>query len=265
MKKAILTTILMAFCLMPLQPQILKNLQKKAEKKVEYRVTVKARDEAGKPTNNMMNSPMSGAAGYEQVDPSEIPQVYDFDWSYVLKMQTRQGDMILNYFLKKDAPYFGMKLPENDMHMVMDASRNLNVMYMRDEGHKMVMATRMPNTLPGEITADNDDEYTFRKIANKNILGYDCEGYQGENRVMVLTFYVTTAPDITFGEIYRSDKMKLPKGFDPKWIKDGKGIMMQMIMEGKKNAKDNTTITCIGLEKTDFSLNKGDYNSLAGN
>jgi len=271
MKKAILTTILMVFCLIPLHAQLLKNLQKKVEKRVENTVTNKVADkaaaEAGKSVDNMMNPQMGAGAGFEQVDPSEIPQIYDFDWSYVMKMETRQGEMILNYFLKKDAPYFGMKLPDNDMHMVMDPSRNLHIMYMRSEGNNMVMATKMPKSMAEDIAADNaaNDEYSFKKIANKTILGYDCEGFQGENRDMVFTFYVTTEPDISFGEIYRSDKAKLPKGFDPKWIKEGKGIMMQMIMEGKKNAKDNATMTCIALEKKDFSLNKGDYNSLAGN
>ena len=271
MKKAVLTTILMAFCLMPLHAQFLKNLQKKVEKRVENTVTNKVADkaaaEAGKSVDNMMDFKMGGASGFEQVDPSEIPQVYEFDWNYVMKVETRQGDMILNYFLKKDAPYFGMKLPDNDMHMVMDASRNLNVMYMRSQGNNMVMATKMPKALPDEIAADNaaNDEYSFKKIANKTILGYDCEGYQGENRDMVFTFYVTTEPDISFGDIYKSDQTKLPKGFDPNWIKDGQGIMMQMIMEGKKNARDNATMTCIALEKKNFSLNKGDYNSLAGN
>ncbi len=233
MKKAVLITILIAFCFMPLHAQIFKN-------------------------------PMG--AGIQQVNTSEIPQVYDFEWSYVMKMETRQGEMILNYFLKKDAPYFGIKLPENDMYMVMDPSRNLNVMYMRSGGNNMVMATKMPKTLPDEIAADNakEDEYSFKKIQNKTILGYDCEGYQGENRDMVFTFYVTTEPDISFGEIYKSDQTKLPKGFDPKWIKDGKGIMMQMIMEGKKNDRENATMTCIALEKKNFSLNKADYNSLPG-
>src|SRR5690606_28113824 len=135
MKKAVRTTILMAFCLMPLHAQFLKNLQQKVEKRVENAVTNKVADkaaaEAGKSVDNMMDFKMGGAEGFEQVDPSEIPQVYEFDWNYVMKVETRQGDMILNYFLKKDAPYFGMKLPDNDMHMVMDASRNLNVIYMR--------------------------------------------------------------------------------------------------------------------------------------
>lgn len=233
MKKAVLTTILMAFCLMPLHAQIFKNLK---------------------------------GAGVQQVDPSEIPQVYDFEWSYVMKMETRQGDMILNYYLKKDAPYFGMKLPENDMYMVLDRSRNLNIMYMRSEGHNMVMATKMPKTLPDEIVSENaeSDEFSFKKIANKTILGYDCEGYQGENSDMVFTFYLTTEPDISFGEMYKSDQTKLPKGFDPKWIKDGMGIMMHMTMEGKKNTRDNATMTCIALEKKNFSLNKSDYKSLPG-
>ncbi len=274
MKKAVLTTILMAFCLMPLQSQFLKNLHKKAEKRVENTVTNKVTDkasaEAGKSVDNMLNFQMGNsgfATGSEQVDYAEIPAVYEFDWSYVVKMETRQGEMILTYFLKKDAPYFGMKLPDNDMHMVMDPSRNLNVIYMRSNGNNIVMVTKMPKTLPDEIVADNaaNDEYSFKQIGNKTIMGYDCEGYQGENRDVVITFYVTTEPDISFGGIYKYDNTKLPKGFDPKWIKDGQGIMMQMIKEGKKNAKDNVTMTCIALERGNFSLNKGDYNSIAGN
>ncbi len=262
MKKVVLTTILMAFCLMPLQAQILKNLKKKVEQRVENAVTDKVADkaaaEAGKSVDNMLNFQMNGATGFEQADPSEVPEVYDFDWNYVMKMETRQGDMTLNYFLKKDAPYFGMKLPENDMYMVMDPSRNLSVMYMSSEGNNMVMATKMPETLPEEIGAENDadDEFSFRKIANKTILGYDCEGYQGENRDMVITFYVTKEPDVSFGDFYKSDKTNLPKGFDPNWIEDGNGIMMQMIMEGKKNAKDNATMTCIALDRKIFSIKK---------
>lgn len=270
MKKAVLTAILMAFCFMPLQAQILKNLKKKVEQRVEKTVTDKVADkaaeEAGKSVDTMLSFQMPGAAGYEQADPSEIPQVYDFDWSYVMKMETRQGDMILNYFLKKDASYFGMKLPENDMYMVMDLSRNLNVMYMNSGGQKMVMATKMPKTQTYEMEADTttDDDLSFKKIGNKTILGYDCEGYQGENSEMVFTFYLTTEPDISFGEMYKSDQTKLPNGFDPKWIKDGKGIMMHMIMEGKTNDRDNATMTCIALEKKNFSLTKTDYNSLPG-
>ncbi|WP_168194596.1 DUF4412 domain-containing protein [Antarcticibacterium arcticum] len=274
MKKAVLLGVLMMFITIPSQAQFLKNLQKKVEKRVENTVTNKVADkaaaEAGKSVDNMLNFQMANsgfATGFEQVDPSEIPEIYEFDWSYVVKMETRDGDMILNYFLKKDAPYFGFKLPDNDMFMVMDPSKKINVMYMRAEGNNMVMATRIPESNSAELAADKKqaDEFSFKKIANKTIMGYDCSGYQGENKEMVFTFYVTREPDISFGDIYKSDKTNLPKGFDPQWIEDGNGIMMQMIMEGKKNAKENATLTCIALEKKPFNIKKSDYNSSAGN
>ncbi len=273
MKKVVLTGILMAFCSLPLQAQFLKKLKEKVEQKVENTVTNKvadkAADEAGKSVDNMLNFQMENsgfATGFEQVDYAEIPAVYDFDWSYVVNMETRKSDMTLNYFLKKDAPYFGFKLPENDMYMVMDPSRNLNVMYMKSEGNNMVMATKIPEISPGDIADDTakEDEFSFKQIENKTIMGYDCSGYQGENQDMVLTFYVTTEPDVSFGDFYKSDKTKLPKGFDPKWIEDGKGIMMQMTMEDKKNAKDNVKMTCIALERKPLTIKKSDYKSMQG-
>jgi len=274
MKKVVITGILLAFCALPLQAQFLKNLQKKVAQQVENTVTKKvadkAADEAGKSVDNMLNFPSGNsgfAMGFEQVDHKEIPEVYEFDWSYVMKMESRQGDMTLNYLLKKDASYFGFKLPENDMLMVMDLSRNFNVMYMNSEGNKMLMATKMPEITAEEMGAENKEgeELSFKKIGNKTIMGYDCTGYQGENDDMVFTFYITTEPDISFGDMYKSDKMNLPKGFDPKWLEEGKGIMMQMIMDGKKNARDNVTMTCIALEPKTFSIKKSEYSNPGGN
>lgn len=274
MKKVVLMGVLIAFSAVPLQAQLLKKLQKKVEQGVENTVTNKVADkasaQAGKSVDNMLDFQMGNsgfASGFEQIPYADIPEEYNFDWSYVVKMETRQGDMMLNYFLKKEAHYFGFKLPENDMFMVMDPSRNMNVMYMNSNGNNMVMATSLPATGPGQLTADDAQaaDLSFKKIGNKTIMGYNCSGYQGENKDMVFTFYVTTEPDINFGDFYKSDKTNLPKGFDPKWIEDGNGIMMQMIMEGKKSAKDNMTMTCIELEKKPMSIKKSDYSSLAGN
>ena len=272
MKKLVLTLILTALLAIPAQAQFLKKLQQKVSQQVENTVTNKVADkaaqEAGKSVDNMLDFSIGDgfASGYEPIDYAEIPEVYEFDWSYVVKMETGQGDMTINYLLKKDAPYFGFKLPENDIQMVMDPSRNMNVMYMNSEGNKMVMATKIPEITSEEMSSDlEEDEFNFKKVGNKTIMGYDCTGYQGENAEMVLTFYVTTEPDVNFGDFYKSDKTNLPKGFDPKWIEDGNGIMMQMIMEGKKNSKNNTTMTCIALERKTSTINKIDYKSIAGN
>ncbi|WP_168191339.1 MULTISPECIES: DUF4412 domain-containing protein [Antarcticibacterium] len=273
MKKVLITGILVAFCALPLQAQFLKKLQKKVEQRVENTVTNKVADkaaaEAGKSMDNMLNFDFGKtgfAPGFEMVDVAEVPEVYEFEWRYVMTMNTAQGDMEMEYFLKKDAPYFGIRMPQNDVFMVMDHKRQMNVMYMNSGENKMVMATKMP-----ELTAEDmkeaeeyNEEMSFKPIGSKEILGYDCKGFQAENEDMVYTFYVTSEPEISFNDIYRNENTQLPKGFDPQWLEDANGLMMQMIMEGKKKAKENVSMTCTALEKKPFSIQKNEYKSMAG-
>ncbi len=273
MKKLILVTILMAFVVMPAQAQFLKKLKKNVENRVEQVVVNKVADKAATETDksmeNLMNASFKNsgfAMGFEQVDPAEIPTSYDFEWNYVMSFNTAQGEMEMEYFLKKDAPYVGVYVPQNNSYMVMDHSKNINVIYMNSEGNKMLMATKIPE--PSEVDLAGDEKYneemSYKKIGDKKILGYNCTGFQGENKDHVFTFYMTTEADISFNDIYKSNNTQLPKGFDEEWIKDGQGLMMQMIVEGKKNAKENVTMTCTKLEKKPFSIQKSDYQSITG-
>lgn len=273
MKNVVLTGILIAFCAFPMQSQFLKNLQKKVEKRVENTITNKVADkaaaEAGKSVDNLLNFDFGEtgfAPGFEMVDIAEVPDVYDFDWRYVMSMNTAEGDMEIEYFLKKDAEYFGIKVPQNDIFMVMDGAREMNVMYMNSEGNKMLMATKSPEINAEDIKEDEmyNEEMTYKPIGDKTILGYKCKGFQAENEDNVFTFYVTSEPGISFNDIYKNDNTKLPKGFDPEWLEDADGIMMQMILEGKKKAKENVSMTCTALEKKSFSINKNEYKSMAG-
>jgi len=270
MKKLILTGVLMVFFLMPAQAQVLRNLKKKAENRVEQKSTDKAASEAGKSAEKAMEPHYNNKGfpmGTGQADLSEVPETYEFEWRYVVKMENKEGETHLNYFLKKDAPYFGFKLPNSEeMFMVMDESRNLMVNYMNSKGTKIITASRISKSALNETEDEKEsDETTFKKIGNKTILGYKCRGFQAENKDGVYTFYITSEPDINFMDIYKSDKTKLPANFDPKWIEDGKGLMMQMILEDKKTAKNNLVMTCVALEKQSVILRKSDYKSLAGN
>lgn len=250
----------MVFFLIPAQTQILKNLKKKVEYPVEQKESDKAASEAG---YNKSGFPM----GTMPVDLAEVPETYEFEWKYVMKMESKEGELQLNYFLKNDAPYFGFKLPNSvEMFMVMDESRNLMVNYMNSNGTKMITASRISKSGLDETGNKTEpDEYTFKKIGNITILGYNCRGFQAENKDGVYTFYITSEPDISFMDIYKSDKTKLPANFGRKWIEDEKGLMMQMILEDKKTAKNNLVITCVALEKQSLILRKSDYKSLARN
>lgn len=274
MKKLILSGVLMIFFLIPSQAQLFKNLKKKIENRVERTVTDKIADkaaaEAGKAVDKAMD-PRENKSGFlmgaSQADLSEVPEKYEFEWIYGLQMKNEKGETTINYFLKKDASYFGFKLPNSEeMFMVMDVSRDLMMMYMNSKGTKMITATKIPPSSFDEMETENErDKYSFKKVGSKTIMGYDCNGFQAENEDGVYTFYITIEPDITFMDIYKSDKTRLPANFDPNWIEEGKGLMMQMILEDKKNAKNNLDMTCVTLEKQSVILQKSNYKSLAGN
>jgi hypothetical protein len=273
MKKLILTGVLMVLFLIPAEAQVLKNLKKKVDHRVEQKVTDKIADkaasEAGKSVDKAMEPGYNNSGfpmGAAQADLSEVPEIYEFEWRYVMKMENKEGETNLNYFLKKDAPYFGFELPNSgEMFMVMDQSRNLMVNYMNSKGTKMITASKISKSALDETEDKKErDETTFKKIDGKTIMGYKCRGFQAENKDGVYTFYITSEPDISFMDIYKSDKTKLPANFDPNWIEDGKGLTMQMILEDKKNAKNNLVMTCVTLEKQSVILRKSDYKSLAG-
>jgi len=263
----------MVLFLIPAEAQVLKNMKKKVDHRVEQKVTDKIADkaasEAGKSVDKAMEPGYNNSGfpmGAAQADLSEVPEIYEFEWRYVMKMENKEGETNLNYFLKKDAPYFGFELPNSgEMFMVMDQSRNLMVNYMNSKGYKMITASRISKSAwNGTENENKRDEYTFKKIGYKTILGYKCRGFQAENKDGVYSFYITSEPNISFMDIYKSDKSKLPANFDPKWIEDGKGLMMEMILEDKKNAKNNLVMTCVTLEKQSVILRKSDYKSFAG-
>ena len=150
MKKLILTGVLMVFFFIPSQAQVLKNLKKKVEnrmlQKVSDKIADKAATEAGKSVDKLME-PWYNQSGFPmgaQANLSEVPDIYEFDWKYNIRMETKEGDMDLNYYLKKDASYFGFSLPNSEeMFMVMDNSKNLMVNYMNSKEYKIITASKI--------------------------------------------------------------------------------------------------------------------------
>lgn len=275
MKNLILLSVLAFLFSIPVQGQFLKKLQQKVEQRVEDVVTTKVADkaasEASKSMDHLLNFQLKEygiLSGFEQVDPAEIPDSYSFDYTYTMKMETRNGEILMSYLLKKDAPYFGMKMGEaQDMYVVMDPSTHMTVMYINSEGNKFISATKMPEVDPDVVEEYNssEEDFNFKKIGNKTILGYECQGFQSETKEGVYTFYITRDAGFSFNDIYKNPKAKMPKNIDPQWMDMEKGLMMQMIVEGNKKAKDNMTMTCVGIENKNFTLNKSEYQSLAGN
>ena len=205
-----------------------------------------------------------------QNNSKELKDIYDFDYTYKLKMTNNKDDIQFDYYLKKDAEYFGFALPmmgkdQQGMNMftVMDNENLVTAMFMEVMGKKVVQKTKIKLS---DFDADNNaSDYTIKEIGSKTILGYKCQGFIMENKDSEITFYITDEAPISFNKIWDTGKNKMPKGFNPSWMKKySDGLMMEMQYVDKKKSKNNMTMTCIALEKTDFSITPSNYGSMLG-
>jgi hypothetical protein len=250
------------------EAQFLKKLKKQVENAAVNNASDKAAPETDKSLNNTWSQPAKATGfsmGMDIVDSAYIPETYDFDWEYTLKVKTREGEMDMIYLIKENAPYFGVKMPQaENMITVLDDKNKMTVMFMNSQGSKMVMATI---TKVSEEEMEHENPYRdmkFEEIGTKNILGYNCQGYRSENTDHIMEFYVTEEAGISFMDIYQENRNNVPKGFDADWFKNGKGLLMEMEMTDKKDPKKNVSMICTGIEKKPFSIKTSEYQSMGG-
>ncbi|MHA6278848.1 DUF4412 domain-containing protein [Salinimicrobium sp. CAU 1759] len=254
------------------EAQILKKLKKKITEKVEDAAVNNVSDKAAEKTDESLNKLWSQqvknnqfSMGMDMVDPSEIPESYNFDWIYTLEMNTSEGKMDMVYHIKENAPYVGVKIPEaENMFTVLDNNENMTVLYMNSEGNKMVMATRFEVSEEEMAMNDSYGQMEFEEIGTKTILGYNCQGYRAEDEENIYTFYVTDEAGVSFRDIYHENQKNIPKGLNADWLIDGTGLMMEMQMQDKANPDKNVSMTCTGIEKKPFTINTSEYQSMGG-
>lgn len=215
--------------------------------------------------NNVVNQLFNRSEN--KVDRSTLPTSYDFEWSYVMQNQSKEGTVNMNYFLKPDATYFAIR-PElenkskgksktGDMLIILDNSHNVTISLLQIEDNNFFRATYLPDD---EDENENQD-YTIEKTDRKTIIGYACQGFKIENNEMIVNMYVAENAPVNF--VMRNNNSKnLPKGFNSKWLKEFEnGVMMEMEFISKKNKKHNGKMVCISLEKNPYTVNLTEYKS----
>ncbi|TRZ42851.1 DUF4412 domain-containing protein [Robertkochia solimangrovi] len=280
--RMILFAAMMLFVIPKAEAQFLKKLKKKLEKTVENTTinkiddkvqgaTSDAIDKAFDPESMMKGgNPMLG--GMNAADPESVPDSYDFEWKYIMSVETdggKESSQPIDFYLKENAAYWGMGINQKDMNMTMvyDSNEDLSVVYMDQDGKKMMYAMKYdPKKLMEAAGEQPKVEYTITEIPGKTIQGYDCQGFIYENEDYHVTIYNTFEPGISLFDAFGKSE-QLPTNFDKKWImKDGKmGLVMEMIMHDKKENDSDVTMRCVGLEKDPFSVSKSDYETFSMN
>ena len=197
----------------------------------------------------------------------ELPASYTFDYNYKLKMTAKKDIMIFDYFLKNGASYFGfkmdqMKSEQGDMFFVMDSKLDVNAMFMDMMGQKMVQTSSLDFKEMANETSESNKDFNIKKIGTKTILGYECQGYVTDNEEYEITFYIAENAPVSFNNMWEANSKNMPKGFNADWMKKMEnGLLMEMIYKDKLKPKNDMTMMCIDLQKTDFNIKTSDYKS----
>ncbi|MBO3099161.1 DUF4412 domain-containing protein [Gelidibacter pelagius] len=242
--------------------QFLKKLKKRVEQKVENAVIEKTANKAAEKATKSMDkmfdiNPFGGSK--EKADPSLVADNYDFTWKYSLKMSTKEGEIVFDYYLKPDAAYFGFtSAMMNNMFTVMDTDHNIMAVFMASDGNNIGMVNQMPE-IDLEEANEVPENFTFETLPDKTINGYDCKGVKAVNEDYEMTMYFITDAEISFDDIYKNSRTKIPDALKDYFNEDDKILMIHMDMRNLKNKKENATMECIGLEEVQKSINKSDY------
>lgn len=150
MKRAnsqLLTIIFLMFSINTTQAQLLKKIKNRVEQKVENVIVEKTSDKAAEKTSKSMDKILNTNpfnTGNTKASPDLIADSYTFTWKYSLKMTTKDGQMILDYYLHPGAGYFGFTTEAmNSMFTVMDNENKITAMFMTSKGNNIVMASQI--------------------------------------------------------------------------------------------------------------------------
>jgi len=255
--------------------QFLKKLKKQAERAVEEVVLRKTADKAAQMAEKGMDKIFNIDLAGPRIDPKTLPKSYDFEWKYTLQMTHKKGNMNMTYYLKPNAKYFGSQ-PEleqnqmtNGMFMIFDEGLDIMVILMENEDVKSGYALKNPTDNIENRSEEDDvpsmEDYTFKELGTKTILGYKCQGFQMENEELKMTMYVALDAPVSFNQVYGGHVKTKPKGFNPKWMEKSENtIVMEMDMVSKKKKKFSAKMTCIALKKAPKTITLSDYEFIDG-
>ena len=193
-------------------------------------------------------------------DVSDVPSHYAFSWKYNMHMTAASGKAVdFQYYLQPNASYYGARMDQGgtDMFMIMDTKTKTTVTSFNKKGQKMAMVNKMPDY---SDTKMKNDKYTYKKLPNKVILGYNCKGIQATNSASTIVFYYTNDAKVSFTELFKSQQGKgLPDAFKDIFKPGEKPLLLSMDYTDLKDKSKSMKMHCTSLKKEAYTFNKSEY------
>lgn len=253
------------------EAQILKRLKKKAQQAVEQEAEKKLAEQMQLAAQKMVENSWNAIFGEMAPDSAtgKLPftmnsnvkteDVYNFDTIVSMEVETikKKGKsdppVAMDMYYNANEMYTGtrfsseeMKTKDGDLFIIYDFKNSAMLMLMANEKDKFSFAYDWTQALdqvadsvgeqPEEINWDEVNEWEgYSKIGQKEILGYNCDGYRSENPDGTIELWVSR--DTSFGmdfALFKANanakqmKGKIPENYPY-------GMIMEMTSEDLKS------------------------------
>ena len=198
-------------------------------------------------------------------DPALLPDAYAFHYLYRMEVKSKDGTMIIDYFLNKDkGHYMGVQFgEETNMFMVIDSDLQATITYMQigDQLHATAMENIVTEELAGE-EAESLEQFTITEMPNRVYLGYDCLGRKMEDESYEFLMYIAPNMEARMGNIFSKGNQEVSPALEAYGKQFENGLMMYMEIKDKKASRRNDlsgTMECIAYEPKARRINNSDY------
>jgi hypothetical protein len=268
--KSLITILVFIFYAFTTQAQIFDRLANKAANSAERALDRKVEQKAQKESDKAFDSVFEGdgtkdsksSKNDNSTTESKTPeQVYNFSHKYVMQIESGKYNTTFTYYLAKDKNYFGNTIETTtSMISVMDLDKKTMFMFTEAGGQKMLMTTSLDvNDLVDEDDSKNKDIKIEETNNTKIILNYTCREYKVIGEDLNGRIWITKEADISFPHGFYNINNKKDQT-NQQWMNNVDGLMLEMTMTTTDKKKSETMkMTCVALEKSDFSINTKDY------
>lgn len=221
-------------------------------------------------TNEEMGKVFGGLfGGSNSKEIANVPDIYKFSYRATMKIKTgNKEEILMDYYLEPDVTYFGAGIEDNSAKSinVMDIEQNMMVIFMEQDGQKLMMAQKSDPRVTEKFdkaSEDLDKEYmaNLKDIGGRKILGYNCKGYETSTKEGTYRIWITDETPVGFIGAGMDGDIDLPESL----IRMGKNAMtMEMQFAPAKGKKGRLHMLCVDFKKESKTIKKDDYSSLMG-
>lgn len=207
--------------------------------------------------------------GSNSKEIANVPDSYTFSYRAKMKIKTgNKEEMLMDYYLEPDVTYFGAGFEDNDSKSinVMDVEQNMIVIFMEQNGQKLMMTQKSDPRLTEKFekaSEDLDKEYmaNMKDIGGRKILGFNCKGYETSTKEGTYRIWITDETPVGFVGAGLSDDIDIPESL----IRMGKNAMtMELQFAPAKGKRGRLHMLCVDFIKEDNTIKKDDYRSMMG-